>query len=83
MSINASVRLVDEGTGNLIQDLGNVTPYLSVGDEVVLREDGGTPKTYKVEKLRYIVDIGNHSAEVSPPKYSLSGRVDIIVSVVP
>ena len=83
MSINARVRLVAEGTGNLIQDLGTVTPYLSVNDEVVLSEDGGTSTTYKVEKLRYVVDKGNHSAATSSPKYSIMGHVDILVSVVP
>ena len=83
MSINAKVRLVAEDTGDLIQDLGNATPYLSVNDEVVLSEDGGASTTYKVEKLQYVVDVGNHGTEFSPPKYSLETRVDIVVSVVP
>ena len=83
MSINAEVRLVDESTGDLIQELGKATPYLSVNDEVELSEDGGPSTVYKVEKLRCVVAKRNHSAEVSSPKYSLEARVDIIVSVVP
>ena len=83
MSINAKVQLIDEGTGDLIHDLGNATPYLSVNDEVEFSEDGGTPVVYKVEKLRLVVKKRNHSAVVSAPKYSLENRVDIIVSVVP
>ena len=83
MSINAEVRLVAEGTGNLIQSLGNATPYLSVNDEVELNEDGGPVTIYKVEKLRLVVKKRNHSSEVSSPKYSLENRVDLIVSVVP
>ena len=83
MSINAEVRLVDEGTGDLIQELGKATPYLTVDDEVVLSEAGGPPTVYKVEKLRYFVDVAYHSTVLSAPKYSLETRVDIIVSVVP
>ena len=83
MSINAEVRLVAEDTGDLIQELGNATPYLSVTDEVELSEDGGAATVYKVEKLRLVVKKGNHSDELSAPKYSLETRVDIIVSVVP
>ena len=83
MSINAEVRLVDEATGSLIQGLGNATPYLSVDDEVVLSEEGGAPTVYKVEKLRYYVDVAHHDDEFSSPKYSLETRVDIIVSPVP
>ncbi len=83
MSINAEVRLVDESTGELIQSLGNATPYLSVNDEVELSEDGGSSTIYKVEKLRFVVAKGNHSSELSSPKYALETRVDIIVSVVP
>ena len=83
MSINAEVRLVDESTGNLIQRLGNATPYLSVDDQVVLSESGGTPTTYKVEKLRYFVDVAHHDSQISSSKYSLETRVDVIVSVVP
>ncbi len=83
MSINAEVRLIDEGTGDLIHDLGNATPYLSVNDEVEFSEDGGASTVYKVEKLRLVVKKRNHSAEFSAPKYSLENRVDIVVSVVP
>ena len=83
MSINSGVRLIDEGTGDLIQDLGTVTPYLSVGDEVVLSEDGGAATTYKVEKLQYVVAVNNHSTQTSAAQYSIAGRVDIIVSLVP
>ena len=83
MSINAEVRLVDEGTGDLIQSLGNATPYLSVNDEVEFSEDGGAVTVYKVEKVRLIVKKVNHSAQLSAPKYSLETRVDIIVSLVP
>ncbi len=83
MSINAEVRLVDESTGDLIQSLGNATPYLSETDEVELSEDGGPSTVYKVEKLRLVVKKRNHSAASSAPKYSLETRVDIVVSVVP
>ena len=83
MSINARVRIVDESTGNLIQDLETVTPYLSVNDEIVLSQDGAASITYKVEKLQYIVDVVNRSAEISAPKYSIIGRVDILVSLAP
>ena len=83
MSINARVRIIDESTGNLIQDLGTVTPYLSVNDEIVLSQDGAASITYKVEKLQYIVDVVNRSAEISAPTYSIIGRVDILVSPVP
>ena len=83
MSINAEVRLVAEGTGDLIQELGRATPYLSVDDEVELSEDGGAAIVYKVEKMRLVVMRRNHSAELSAPKYALETRVDFVVSVVP
>lgn len=83
MSINARVRLIAEGTGGLIQDLGEVTPYCSVNDEIVLSENERAPTVYKVEKMRSFVDVRHHSSALSAPKYSITLRVDIIVSVVP
>ena len=81
MPINPGVRLVAEGSGDFILDLPNAAPSLAVNDEVVTTPDGGSPTTYKIEKVRYVVDYSTHEGTGLPPTQNVVGRTELVVSV--
>ncbi len=78
MAVDVGVRLVAEVSGDLIGHLPQSAVSLQIDTEVDY--DG---VTYKVEKVRYVTE---SSTRVFPPDgnlYSVYGRTDYIVSVVP
>ena len=82
MSINPGVRLVAEGSGDLIAEIPDSAYSLVPDAEVVLTENEGSPTVYKVEKQRYYADINTHIVAGQPDSISTYGRTDLIVSVV-
>ncbi len=83
MSFIPGVKLVEEGSGNLIGHLPSDAGGLGVNNEVVYTQVGGASVTYKIEKVVYYAEykvVGNPEA---PDSYSVYGRTELIVSVVP
>ena len=83
MSIQPSVRLIAEVSGDLIGHLPRSAGHLKEDAEVDYGEAGQTPVTYKVEKVRYVAEYTNTGHPEALDRYSVYGRTDLIVSVVP
>ena len=82
--LDPSVRLVEEVSGDFIGLLPNDAPTLAMNDEVVYVEASGSPSvTYKVEKVLYTAEYVVTENPISPDSYSVYGRLDYYVSVVP
>jgi len=82
--VSPSVRLIAEGSGDLIGHLPNDAPALATDDEVLYEHTSGSPAvTYKIEKVLYVAEYANVTNPVAPDSYSVYGRTDYIVSVVP
>ena len=78
----SNVRLLVEGSEELIGNLPNSTTALNVGDEVVYGPLGEAGVTYKIEKVRFVAEYGN-VGDPGATRYSVYGRTDLIVSEVP
>lgn len=83
MSFVPGYRLLAEGSEVLIGFLPNNTPALNKNDEVVYGSAGGPSITYKVEKVRFVAEYMIIGTQEAPDSYSVYGRTDLIVSVVP
>ena len=80
--INPGVRLLEEGSGDLIGLLpGSV--HLAMNDQVEYGPSDGVRVLYKVEKVRYVCEYFVTGNPVSPDAHSVYGRIDVYVSVVP
>ena len=75
------VRLLVEGSEELIGHLPNSTPSLNMGDEVIYGPAGGTLVTYTVEKVRYVAEYSLVDTEAQDDRYTVYGHTDLIVSV--
>ncbi len=81
MSFTPGIRLVAEGSGDLIGRLPSDAGVLGVNSEVVYTEIGGASVTYKVEKVVYYAEYDTTSNPEAPDSYSVYGRTDLIVSI--
>lgn len=79
--VDPGVRLIAEGSGDLIGLLPWDACSLSPDTEVVYGAPDDDVVTYKIEKVRYVTEhrIGENPGDT----YSVYGRTDLIVSVVP
>jgi hypothetical protein len=80
--LDPSVRLLAEGSEEFIGQLPLGTSGLSIDDEIVYGPSGGPSVTYKIEKIRYVVEYDVVPNAQAPDSYSSYGRTDLIVSVV-
>jgi len=80
MGIEPAVRLIEEGSGIIIGILPLSMPSLNEGDEIVYGMVGEEPVTYKIEKVRFVCEYTNVTPETGPDRYSVYGRIDLIVS---
>ena len=75
------VRLVEEGSGDVVGHLPLSSPSLAQGDEILWASNGDT-RTYKIEKVQYCAE----QTEINNPddgtRYAVYGRTDYIVSEV-
>lgn len=79
--INPGVRLLEEGSGDLIGLLPPSAAGLSKNDEVVYGPSGEAGVTYKIEKVRFVSEYGN-VGDPGATRYTVYGRTDLIVSEV-
>jgi len=82
MSLSPAIRIIAEGSGDLIKEIPPISSVPVVDDEIVLSADGGASTTYKVEKVQYILDVVAYSGESAPTNYGVSGQIEITVSEV-
>jgi len=83
MSINPGVRVLAEGTETLIAELPINAPSLAANDSIIISEVGSSAISYKIEAVRYYVEFSNLIIPELPDSYSVYGRTDLIVSVIP
>jgi len=84
MGIDPGVRLVAEVGGTFIGHLPQSAATLCPDDQVVYGPMGGSTVTYKVERVQYVAEYSNAPVDPSTvDRYSVYGRTDLIVSVVP
>ncbi len=83
MSFNPSVRLLAEGSEDLIAELPASGPSLNKADNIVLTLDGSAAVTYKIEESRYVCEGATRVIAGLPDRYNVYCRLDYIVSVVP
>ncbi len=82
MSLQPSVRLVAEGSGDFIGDLPQSASTRQANDEIVYTEVGGATVTYKIERVQFVCEWTMVSNPEAADRYSVYGRTDLIVSVV-
>jgi len=80
--VDPGVRLIAEGSGDLIGLLPGDACSLAPNDEVVYGLVGEAAVTYKVEKVQYVAEHTSVSDPPNPDRYSVYGMTDLIVSVV-
>ena len=83
MSFVSRTRIIDETSGDLIEELPFLVSRPVLNEEISLSTDGGAAIVYKVEKVQHIISIGTHTGPNTPTKHSVDGTVEITVSVVP
>jgi hypothetical protein len=81
--VYTGVRILAEGTEEIIGYLPRTAEHLSEGNEIVYGLVDGPTVTYKVEKVRYVSEYKVVSYETGHDSYSVYGQTDYIVSVVP
>ena len=82
MTLQPGVELLAEGTEDHIGFLPPDAPALNPDDEVVYQVNGDAAVVYKIEKVRYTA-VATNTPTTGPSRYSVYGKTDYLVSVVP
>ena len=83
MSFHPSVRIVEEGSGNLIAECPGFFSLPRVDDTLSLTLNGASQVDYKVEGVRYVVDtFDQFNASGQLQRVNVNGFVYIEVSVI-
>ena len=83
MALQPGVRLVLQSSGAFIGYLPTSAASLGVDAVVTYQEVGGSSVDYRVQRVQYVAEHSTVANPVSPDSYSVYGRTDLLVSVVP